>query len=363
MSMYPKTIELTEENIKRFNIYKEREEYYLKPKRHYNYFICKGCNKEFIRLDGKLLYCSNKCSNPIINQKNKLDFDLLSKSFEDEGYVLHTKEYINRYQFLYFTCPNGHYHRISVGNWISGQRCGKCRKNSPISNEQILKLFNSNGYTVFIPEYKISGYRTKLNYKCPNGHSHYITYTAFKRGIRCPYCQNQAQIEFSDIKKSFEDEGYNVITKEDEYKTQNTTKIEFICPAKHRHSISVRHWRDGQRCGKCSVSKEEIEIRKFINTLNITYIMNDRRTIINPNTNHFLELDLYFPHLKKAIEINGEYWHSRSEKKINDVIKKKQCELDNIQLLTISDKDWNKSSYNTKNRIEIFLSDKELEMN
>lgn len=357
--MLPNTIELNKENIDKFGIYQVDDIWYIPPKRPYKQFTCKGCGKEFIRYSGRLLYCSNKCSNPIINKKTKLNISDIKKSFENEGYALLTTEYKNNMQKLDFICPNGHKHKITWANWsnpLLTQRCGKCAKNAPVTKEQIFELFENEGYIIDIGEYdNFSAFSTKWSCKCANGHDWKASYTAFKRGTRCPYCQNQNSILFKDIKESFESEGYVVLTKEEDYISQNKSKIEFICPNGHIHNISVRKWRIGRRCGKCRVSKEEKEIRKFLDENNIDYKSNDRKTLLNPNTNHYLELDIFFPDKKKAIEMNGVYWHSRPDKINNDKVKKELCIKYGIDLMIITDNEWNINKQNIKYNIKEFI--------
>jgi hypothetical protein len=84
-----------------------------------------------------------------------------------------------------------------------------------------------------------------------------------------------------------------------------------------------------------------IEIRKIISEIySGPVIYNDRKQIINPNTNRFLELDLWFPELNKAIECNGIYWHKRKKAIVRDKIKQSFCKDQGIDLLVITDEDW-----------------------
>jgi hypothetical protein len=71
----------------------------------------------------------------------------------------------------------------------------------------------------------------------------------------------------------------------------------------------------------------EIKIANFLKNNNIEYISNDRKTI-------GLELDIYIPSYKLAIEVNGLHWHS--EFYLNDdyhLNKTKKCNELNIELL------------------------------
>ena len=71
------------------------------------------------------------------------------------------------------------------------------------------------------------------------------------------------------------------------------------------------------RCLKChpllsfGSSIKEKKVLSFIREVlpNEEIIENDRTQLTNPITNRQLELDIWIPRLRKAIEFNGEYWH------------------------------------------------------
>ena len=94
-------------------------------------------------------------------------------------------------------------------------------------------------------------------------------------------------------------------------------------------------------CSKCnfefSSSKCEDEIREYISTFYKEIPIQNSRDIISP-----LELDLYYPEKKIAIEFNGDYWHS-DEFKSNDYHynKFKLCCSMGITLISIFENKWN----------------------
>jgi len=68
---------------------------------------------------------------------------------------------------------------------------------------------------------------------------------------------------------------------------------------------------NGIRCPVCTpfgISSYEIKISKFLESLKVDYINNDRKEI-SP-----YEIDIYIPNKKLGIEINGLYWHSEEYK-------------------------------------------------
>lgn len=99
-------------------------------------------------------------------------------------------------------------------------------------------------------------------------------------------------------------------------------------------------------CKKCScASHSHLEdiILSYIKSITETEIItNDKSLIINPKTGKPLELDLYFPEYKTAIEINGSYWHSESIKSCREYHQNKflLCMNAGIHLINIYDIDW-----------------------
>ena len=82
-------------------------------------------------------------------------------------------------------------------------------------------------------------------------------------------------------------------------------------------------------------SNQEKELKDFVSSLEINFICNTR-SIISP-----LELDIYIPDHKLAIEYNGLYWHSDQFKgKEYHLFKTLQCEKLGIQLIHIFEDEW-----------------------
>lgn len=64
----------------------------------------------------------------------KLDIDYIKSEFEKEGYKLLTRRYLNNSQKLEYICPSGHKHSISWNKWCVGRRCPFCRMRKVGSN-------------------------------------------------------------------------------------------------------------------------------------------------------------------------------------------------------------------------------------
>jgi len=263
----------------------EKEGYTLLSKEYKNAhqkldYICSKGHRHSIRWNSwqqgkRCLYCA-KCAKKMIEE--------IREAFESEGYKLLTKEYRNSCQKLKYICPNGHKHSISWGAWLQGKRCPYCYGNIKKTFDEIREAFEAEGYTLLTKEYKNS--KQKLEYICPNNHKHSISWNSFQHGYRCPYCAGLARKTIEEIRKSFESEGYKLLTRE--YK-DCFQKLEYICPNGHRHSITWASWQQGHRCGKCQIkyySKEELE--KFNKYKEAVYNLTNRiyrkyKSYINPN--------------------------------------------------------------------------------
>jgi len=95
-------------------------------------------------------------------------------------------------------------------------------------------------------------------------------------------------------------------------------------------------------------SLPEREINKFITDLGITTEQSNR-TIISP-----LELDIYMPDHKIAIEYCGLYWHADIHKRIDKSYHKRKhdkCKELGIQLITIFEDEWEYRNNQVKQKI------------
>ena len=160
------------------------------------------------------------------------------------------------------------------------------------------------------------------------------------------------------IKEQIESvEGYKLLS---ETYINSSSKLKMQCPKGHIFEIKYNDFQQGQRCPLCSnrTSKGEKEVLQIVKKFTDEMIIeNDRTQITNSLTGRNLELDIWIPSLKKAIEYNGKYWHSNDLIKDRDKEKLKQCKEKGIKLLVINDEDWiNNREVNMK-KIEIWMEE------
>jgi len=95
-------------------------------------------------------------------------------------------------------------------------------------------------------------------------------------------------------------------------------------------------------------SKGEQELSQFITDNYDGEVILRSRSIISP-----LELDIYLPDLKLAIEYSGIYWHSENNGKDKNyhINKLNMCTILGIRLIQVYDVEWNKKQDIVKSRI------------
>ena len=301
---------------------------------------CKNCN----RLNSKLI----------------LDIDDMRRSFEELDYVLLTKSYDHNGQKLEYICDQGHSHSVTWGNWEHNKRrCPYCAGNIKYTFDEVKFIFKSKGFTILDNEY-INNH-TPINYECSEGHRHQVRLYDLLHGDGCPYCSPgkvKRKLTTEIVREELAKEGYELLS---EY-VNNRTKFSYKCLNEHIHSMTYGGWYQGRRCPECilhGTSLFEREVKDYISNLYIPFIGNDRTTIYNELTNRYLELDLWFPDLNKAIECNGAYWHQDEDSARRDKIKIRECIRLEIQLLMVDYNEWNNNKSNCKNRIAKFLSEEE----
>ncbi|MBV5347925.1 hypothetical protein JZU46_06905, partial [bacterium] len=116
-----------------------------------------------------------------------------------------------------------------------------------VTYTQVKNKLEEEGYTLLSTKY-ISA-KSKLLYRCPEGHEHTMTWTNFKTGYRCPSCAGNIKLTYNYVKDFIEKEGYILLS--DTY-VNARTKLTYICPEGHIQETTFDCFRRGHRCRKCA---------------------------------------------------------------------------------------------------------------
>ena len=118
--------------------------------------------------------------------------------------------------------------------------------------EYIREKFNERKYTLLTEEYINNS--QKLEYVCPNGHTHSISWRNFSSGKGCPECaiekiKSKQKLSYDFVKGEFEKEGYKLLSTE---YINNSTKMLVSCSKGHVYKVGYNNFFQGNRCPYCA---------------------------------------------------------------------------------------------------------------
>ena len=302
----------------------------IKQTEHGNRLICKCPNNH----DYEALYnnwsSGYRCSECY---QTSWTIERVKDLFEKEQYQLLSTEYKTTTDLYDFICPEGHQHKITLGSWLQGSRCGVCKLKpiDPIYLQQQADLHD------LLLKSEPKTHTDDLTLQCKIcdhvWNTNYFIWTRCKQRS-CVKCRGYVKWTFQEVKDYVEKFQYKLLSTE--YKDSHT-HLDGICPSGHPYRFMFTLFQQGYRCGKCTKSvsspeKEIYEIYKHLNPKTST------RSIIKPK-----ELDLYFKDQNIAIEYCGLYWHGDKQKRIYSKYhydKMKACNDKQIKLIHIFEDDW-----------------------
>ena len=137
----------------------------------------------------------------------------------------------------------------------------------------------------------------------------------------------------------FRHSALRILSKKSEYETQDT-QLRIRCnTCESEFKASLFNLVRGTRCLVCypSGSSQELEISQFLSSFGVHHEMHNRRILGG------LEIDLYVPDKKLAIEYHGLWWHREDKEGMNRQSHQKkfyECEKRGIHLIQIFADEW-----------------------
>lgn len=304
-------------------------------------------------------------------RSNTVDFIRKAGMVHSNRYDYSKVDYIKNDLKVIITCPvHGEFEQTPSGH-LSGQGCPVCgaqqsaesvKSRMTLSKDEFVrraKEKHGDQYDYSKVEYVSN--KTKVIIICPVHGEFEQSPNKHIQGRGCPTCGRERTIKHNFLTlEDFTRKARSVHM--DKYDYSNSTytgtedKIEIICP-KHGSFFQTPHNHlSGMGCPRCStsVSKTEIKLVDFIRTLYSEEIITNSKSIIPP-----LELDIFIPALRLAIEFNGGYWHSEKFKdKKAHLHKYTLCMEKGIRLISIWEWEYLKDKTKIENFIKNLISEK-----
>lgn len=308
-------------------------------------------------------YCANLS---VLSGYNDLQtmYPELAKEYDTKRNTIAKNEiYGKSTKKVWWICSIGHNYDARILNRAKGTGCPYCAGRKVLFGfndlqtcfPQIAKEwdFEKNDNMHISPDSIVAGSTKEVWWKCKNGHS-------WKRrievrtnlGTGCPYCAGQRAVEGeNDIATKFPDlaKEWDFTLNGDKLPTNTMAgsnwKIHWICPKGHQY-IATPNARtsNGQGCPVCAKEKHTSFPEQAI-----FFYLNKYFDVINRYIDGKIELDIYIPSIKMAIEYDGIYYHRGKEAEKRESRKNAYCKEKYIDLYHI--KETNKQQKNKNNII------------
>lgn len=282
--------------------------------------ICRS--KHTWKTNWRAIRSSNYCPD-CYTQSTHLDSGKISARLGEIGYELLEAKGTDLISAKCKVC--GHSKRGTLHDIERKPKCRECgrRKLIEAKGKDVAERLSRIGLVMI--EYTGASRAVKIS--CPKGCRFTKSPNVINALSGCPNCQWEDY-----VRSSMQNLNYKVFSIKND-------RIVVECPKGHTREISFRHRLRSVGCPLCNSSfaksKEENQIAQFIRELGIPFEQGNLN-LIPP-----LQLDVYIPSHKLAIEYHGLYWHREDIKgKTNHYRKFAKSLAKGIQTLQFWEDEW-----------------------
>jgi hypothetical protein len=206
-------------------------------------YICKCGNKS------KISFSNFKKGNRCIGCSGtpKYNLEYVKKCFLDNNCMFLDDEYVNNKYPHNYQCNCGNKSKISFASFQNGKRCMKCCGKEKLTLEYVKKCFLDKNCMFIDNEYINSS--ILHNYICRCGQKSKISFSHFKKGVRCGKCAGNEKHNIEYIKKCFLDKKCEFL--DNEYVNAHFLH-NYICECGNKSKINFNSFQNGTRCKKCA---------------------------------------------------------------------------------------------------------------
>ncbi len=243
--------------------------------------------------------------------------------FKKYGYELLT-DYKNNKQKLRLKCPNGHItEKLTYDGFNRGNnRCPECKLRFKYKYDDVKFAIEREGYELITKEKDYKNVHTKLEVKLNDGEIRTITYGHFLEGKRFGKSFSETKLTYDYIKSEIEKCNYTLLSKD---YISSQSKLEVICNKGHyTNTITWNNFQRGQRCKICNSSKGERKIRDWLETNNVKFIPQKEFEGLVGLRGGNLSYDFYLPKYNLLIEYQGEFHDGTVSKQTKDEFLRQQ---------------------------------------
>jgi hypothetical protein len=190
----------------------------------------------------------------------KFTYEYVKNIFDKRGYILLSKNYINKDSKLEYICPNGHTSVSRFNDFKRGADCIICSRKNQASSRRFDFNYVKNYFEKYGCKLLETAYLncdTKMKYQCSCGNISYISFDSFKHRSRCKECgyaKNAEKIKYryASVVALLNNEGFLLL--ERMYINRNHP-LQVLCPNGHFTKIRLSDFTRGIRCRQCFYEK------------------------------------------------------------------------------------------------------------
>jgi hypothetical protein len=119
--------------------------------------------------------------------------------------------------------------------------------------EYVQQCFKDNGCELLQEFYKNN--KEKLKYQCRCRNISEISFSAFKKGVRCMKCAGSEKLTYEYVQQYFKDNSCELLEK---FYKNGHTNMQYQCECGNISEISFSRFQSGQRCKKCGGNEKLI---------------------------------------------------------------------------------------------------------
>jgi len=217
---------------------------------------------------------------PVCARTIPLTIEEMRKLASSRGGKCLSDAYVNARTKLHWRCKEGHDWEAVPDKVKGGRWCPFCARNVPLTIEEMREIAASRGGECLSETYVNMG--AKLHWRCGKGHEWNALPSSIKRGSWCPHCTGNARLTIEEIRELAASKGGVCLS--GRY-VNNSTKLRLRCKEGHEWEATPGHIKNGGRwCPYCahSVPLTVEEMREIAKSRNGVCLS---ETYINSNTN------------------------------------------------------------------------------
>jgi len=170
--------------------------------------------------------------------------------------------YVDSKTKLKWRCSEGHEWESTPGHIKQGQWCPVCANRVPLTIGLMQEMARIKGGECLSEKYIDN--RTKLKWKCSKSHEWEATPSGIRGGTWCPYCYGNVRSTIEEMKQLAKNRrGFCLSNKY----TNNYTKLRWQCSEGHEWDSTPKHVKKGHWCPYCANIQNGLKKRDTIENM------------------------------------------------------------------------------------------------